>query len=1173
MFRQNNSTVSTRLLGYRAPTSLYGKPVTIPYGRVRLGPQVIWTGGWEANPVSGGKGNKGKGGAQQYDYIATFLMGLGAGPVPGVYSIWRDRDKFNLADATETYTVPVGGGSYTSAKGGKGNPYWWVLNIGVARQDSLSYTATDYGSPASVSGTTALWTPMQLVPSSPGAGQYTLNVDSSGYAHYGFSAADAGKTVQVTYSYQVNNYSVQGSPMVHLNLILFSGTFGQQPWNSLVSAYPSQALGYSELAYIASPQFDLGSGGVLPGLNFEVQGRFGPPDVTTGSGPGLCDCNPADVIRDILTNPLDGVLGWVTSLGSASVTVPVPTGGNGTVSHGTQDSSLPATEGTSFAATSGSFASLVVGQQISIGTTSTTVVTVTDSTHIIVADPITFASGQSFAWTAVVSTSASQVTGSSIWLPSNSAANGIGSGGQVYKYCSANGLFISIALDQQRTAREVINEILQVANSDAFWSEGVLKFGSYGDTTAVGTLPGGAPVLYSPATQPVYDIDDNSLICGPGEEPVKEQRPDVLDVKNEVVVEWINRSADYATNTLPPARDAASIARVGRRPDSTKSLHGITTQPVAVAVQNTILKRLVYIDGEGKYSLTLPPHFCLLDPMDLLTLTEQYLQFAKKPLRITKIEEDDHLCLKLTLEAFPWSVSAPTLFPSQGHTPSQAGYFADPGLVFTPMFVQMPPQATGGNPFVLGIGLCGSQNWGGAVVYMSTDGEHYDPIGTATGPATMGLLTHDLAVTVDPDTTTHDLQLDLTQSYGELESYSKTQADNFQSLIAVDSELMAYETADLTGVYLYGLTYLRRGLYGTGIAAHAIGAQFAVLDTLYEYEYDASMIGKTVYFKFASVNLAGQREQDLSQVIAYSLTIQAAPPAPSFGVDVSALDPTTALVTGLAFEVGGQNIDPSNFAIAGAVFNFYYTDPGGADWLLAANVGVADSSISLTAAPGSGLTGQYIAIGEEIMLCGTPSGTTVPVTRAQLGTTAATATAGDSVFEVSKVSQTPTFPAGFFSTADAISWQLEQSLANMLLVAVTATVANQYGTSALGTVCLTGNTNHGLLLNASGSSANGTTIVNITNNAGGSYTYTLSAGTQWVNVTATTGDVTIILPPEASCINVVGSQRIGDTITVQLSYGSTHNVIIQPSSGDTDNGSSASFTISTPGGASIFTAQ
>jgi hypothetical protein len=182
------------------------------------------------------------------------------------------------------------------------------------------------------------------------------------------------------------------------------------------------------------------------------------------------------------------------------------------------------------------------------------------------------------------------------------------------------------------------------------------------------------------------------------------------------------------------------------------------------------------------------------------------------------------------------------------------------------------------SPYVLGIALSGAESWGGAAVFVSTDGGNsYEFVGMATGAATMGSLTSALSASADPDTTIHDLKVSLTISYGELDSFTKAQADANISMIAVDGELVSYETADLTGTFQYSLTYLRRGVYGTANAAHLSGAQFCVVDSMFKWQFPASLIGSTVHFKFCSVNLAGKQQEDISQVTDYTFTLMNTP--------------------------------------------------------------------------------------------------------------------------------------------------------------------------------------------------------------------------------------------------------------------------------------------------------
>ena len=163
----------------------------------------------------------------------------------------------------------------------------------------------------------------------------------------------------------------------------------------------------------------------------------------------------------------------------------------------------------------------------------------------------------------------------------------------------------------------------------------------------------------------------------------------------------------------------------GRRPERYQDVRGNQSPSRSRSpCTNTLLKRAVYVDGRGGLpTLTLPPHFCRqLDPMDLLTVTRLYLDFNQEPLRITSIEEDDNLCLKIQVSRrFRGAARRRRSTPRRGHNPTQAGYYDDPGLVNDPLFVALPPETEQGNPYVLGIALSGSENWGGAAVFVSTD--------------------------------------------------------------------------------------------------------------------------------------------------------------------------------------------------------------------------------------------------------------------------------------------------------------------------------------------------------------------------------------------------------------------------------------------------------------------
>jgi hypothetical protein len=262
------------------------------------------------------------------------------------------------------------------------------------------------------------------------------------------------------------------------------------------------------------------------------------------------------------------------------------------------------------------------------------------------------------------------------------------------------------------------------------------------------------------------------------------------------------------------------------------------------------------------------------------------------------------------------------------------------------------------------------------------------------------------------------------------------------------------------------------------------------------------------------------------------------PPAPTFGVEASALDPTVAEVAGLAFATA-----VNTHSISGATFAFYYVDPAAAVAHLTARIGSGAPSIQLDSVAGI-VAGSYLQIGTEVVLCGAPSGLVAPITRGQCGTLATGAGVGATVATVAQVRATAGFAGDFFNAdPNAPTWHMEQPLPNMKLVSVGGYVSNVYGQSPVTFVALAGG---GLLLTAPAGA--GITTVNVTNQD-----TAIPTGNVLVNLTATTRTCTLTLPTES------GDE--GNQVSVKLSSGSTYNGIIAPFSGDTIDAAGASITI------------
>ncbi|HYL92276.1 MAG TPA: phage tail protein, partial [Alphaproteobacteria bacterium] len=180
------------------------------------------------------------------------------------------------------------------------------------------------------------------------------------------------------------------------------------------------------------------------------------------------------------------------------------------------------------------------------------------------------------------------------------------------------------------------------------------------------------------------------------------------------------------------------------------------------------------------------------------------------------------------------------------------------------------------------VGAQGNPNWGGCSVWVSQDSIEYKQIGKIYAPARMGVLTGAVAAgTGDPDTVNY-FPVDMTMSRGTLLSGTQADADTYRTLCWCDGEFLAHQGANMTMANHYNVgqipngtaVYLRRGLFGTSSAAHAVGAQFVRLDdAVFTYEYDPAFIGKPIYLKFTSFNTAGMVEQSSGSVVGYQFIV------------------------------------------------------------------------------------------------------------------------------------------------------------------------------------------------------------------------------------------------------------------------------------------------------------
>jgi hypothetical protein len=286
-------------------------------------------------------------------------------------------------------------------------------------------------------------------------------------------------------------------------------------------------------------------------------------------------------------------------------------------------------------------------------------------------------------------------------------------------YCAATGLCLSPVVSDQESASSVLNRWLQLTNTAAIWSDGLLKFIPYGDTSVTGTLyqkgsgwisfalsgnntyysyaaspkVASGTCTFNPDLTPVYNLTDDDYIYTDSEDPVQVSRVDPYSAYNMQRLEICQRS-NYYDATPITVFDQNAIELYGLRIAATLTAHEICDAGVAQTAAQLILQRGLYI--RNQYTFKLSWEYCLLEPMDLVTLTDANLGLENVAVRITEVEEDAAGILTVTAEEFPGGTATAVAYAVQTKSSSGIGSNGSAGIVNTPLIFEPPTALTGG---------------------------------------------------------------------------------------------------------------------------------------------------------------------------------------------------------------------------------------------------------------------------------------------------------------------------------------------------------------------------------------------------------------------------------------------------------------------------------------------
>src|SRR5579872_214267 len=217
-------------------------------------------------------------------------------------------------------------------------------------------------------------------------------------------------------------------------------------------------------------------------------------------------------------------------------------------------------------------------------------------------------------------------------------------------YCQAAQLAMSLLLDRQQPCARWLEEIAELTVSAVLWSGNQLKIIPYGDAALSADGASWTPNLTWQYSLGDGDYIDFTANGGDGSDPVMLSRADPAQATNWLAIEYMDAANSYNPQVIP-VFDQGLIDQYGLRSAPPVQGHEFTNPTSATVSAQLQLQRKAYVRNTYKFKLGF--RYSLLEPMDIVLLTDTALGLSQAAVRITQIDEDDNGELTVTAEEIP----------------------------------------------------------------------------------------------------------------------------------------------------------------------------------------------------------------------------------------------------------------------------------------------------------------------------------------------------------------------------------------------------------------------------------------------------------------------------------------------------------------------------------------